>query len=421
VIRAIRAGASVETVLNRLAHNTAGVLSHDMQAPEGLRKLALTFAREGDGVCTWDQYLLTPVLAAQLLSRLRLGGQLLNAPAWRDLPKKEAAGGWLKIAPPDDAPFLPQALIDKNAEQIGKGVSSQLHLGRMPTEADVAQATVFYLADRAVSGETFMPSGGLNVERSTVERELFGGPKPERIALMRGKMVWFVGDHLADYIAKASQRLIDECGAAAVIVISDTKSGGKQVLDLMEGDAAKSVHVLAAGDDIEGTMDKALTKWGLPTTVVSMPGAALPDHLFEVENPLSPEGFSQVIDENLTRHFRVSRKASLYDGSQLVLVSPDVPFGAKGSAHAIANFIKTSLHAFTATLAVENERLVHNVATNQINLTRRVRSEEPRNEDEHQEELRRFATAVLLVGAPLPDSQDSRYRSRIYRGTSLTV
>ncbi|MEM6828261.1 MAG: hypothetical protein AAF553_09990, partial [Pseudomonadota bacterium] len=86
-----------------------------------------------------------------------------------------------------------------------------------------------------------------------------------------------------------------------------------------------------------------------------------------------------------------------------------------------ANFIKTSLHAFTATLAVENERMVHDVPVNQINLTRRVKSEEPRDEEEHQEELKRFTRAVLLVGAPLPDAQDSRYRSRIYRGTSMTV
>ncbi len=93
----------------------------------------------------------------------------------------------------------------------------------------------------------------------------------------------------------------------------------------------------------------------------------------------------------------------------------------KGPAFALANFFKTTLHAFTATLAVENERLVHDVPVNQINLTRRVRSEEPRNLEEHLEEVRRFARAVLLAGAPLPDAEDSRYRARIYRGTSITV
>ena len=420
VIKAVRGGAALETVLNRLAHNTAGVLSHDMQAPEGLRRLALSCAREGDGVCTWDQYLLTPVLAKSLLSRLKLGGYLLDCPKWRD--QAESGESWLHIAPPEEAPFLPEALVNKNAEQIGKGVTSQLNLGAMPTEADVAQATVFYLADRAVSGETFMPSGGLNVERSTVEREMFGGPRKERIERMRGQTVWFVGDHLADYIAAAANRLVDECGVKTVAVLARNKAAGEAVKALMNADAAKAAQIVVAGDEIEAAMDTALVKWGRPITVISLPGEALPDQLFDPADPLTPEAFSRVIDQNLTRHFRVSRKASLYDGCQLVLVSPDVPFGHKGGpSFALANFIKTTLHAFTATLAVENERLVHEVPTNQINLTRRVRSEEPRNEEEHQEELKRFTTAVLLVGAPLPDSQDSRYRARIYRGTSMTV
>ena len=97
------------------------------------------------------------------------------------------------------------------------------------------------------------------------------------------------------------------------------------------------------------------------------------------------------------------------------------PAGAGGPAFALANFVKTTLHAFTATIAVENERLVHDVPVNQINLTRRVRSEEPRNQAEHDEEVKRFARAVLLAGAPLPDAEDSRYRARIYRGMAITV
>jgi malonyl-CoA reductase/3-hydroxypropionate dehydrogenase (NADP+) len=64
---------------------------------------------------------------------------------------------------------------------------------------------------------------------------------------------------------------------------------------------------------------------------------------------------------------------------------------------------------------------VHEAPVNQVNLTRRVRSEEPRDIDEHLEEVKRFARAVLLLGAPLPDAEDSRYRARIYRGMSMTV
>jgi malonyl-CoA reductase/3-hydroxypropionate dehydrogenase (NADP+) len=168
-------------------------------------------------------------------------------------------------------------------------------------------------------------------------------------------------------------------------------------------------------------MDQAMRQWGRPTTVVSTPLTMLPDRLFSTDAPLSPEDFRILVDQNLTHHFRIARKASLYDDCQLVLVSPDVPMGTPGPAFALANFVKTTLHAFTATLAVENERLIHDVPINQINLTRRVRSEEPRNLDEYLEELKRFARAVLLVGAPLPDAEDSRYRARIYRGMSMTV
>jgi malonyl-CoA reductase / 3-hydroxypropionate dehydrogenase (NADP+) len=179
---------------------------------------------------------------------------------------------------------------------------------------------------------------------------------------------------------------------------------------------------IPCGDNIEGGMDDALRQAGRPTTVVSTPFAPLPQTLFEtVGEVLDAATFRDLVDVNLTHHFRVARKASMLDDAQLVLVSPDVPAGGHIEAFSLANFIKTTLHALTATLAVENERLVNDVPVNQINLTRRVRSEEPRNDEETLEEVRRFARAVLLAGAPLPDAEDSRYRSRIYRGMAITV
>ena len=102
-------------------------------------------------------------------------------------------------------------------------------------------------------------------------------------------------------------------------------------------------------------------------------------------------------------------------------MSPDVPAGSSVESFALANFIKTTLHALTGTVAVECERLAHAAIVNQVNLTRRVRSEEPRNDSETAEEIERFGRAVLLAGAPLPSLEDSRYRSRIYRGMAITV
>ncbi|WP_052129668.1 SDR family oxidoreductase [Sphingomonas sp. 35-24ZXX] len=422
VIESIREGAEVTHVLGRLARNDTGYLSHDRSTPDPLRLLCLELAREGDGICTWDRYLLTPDIAGRLLARLRSAGYLLQNADWQERSgTAEGLTGWLMVTPPDDMPYLPQDRIGKEADKVGRGVLSQLHLGAMPKESEVAQATVFYLADRAVSGETFMPSGGLSVERSYTEREMFGSPKQERLDRMKGTTVWVIGEHLADYIAETANHLIGGLGVARMVLLTRSEAGGAGVLAVLDKEVADKVTVRVCGADIEGAMDQALTDFGRPTTVVSTPMAGLPDRLFEDGAMLAPEEFRDLCEENLTHHFRIGRKASLYDGCQLVLVSPDVPFGQSGPAFALANFVKTTLHAFTATLAVENERLVHDVPTNQINLTRRIRSEEPRNAVEHQEELKRFARAVLLVGAPLPDAQDSRYRARIYRGTSMTV
>lgn len=414
LVKAIRRGEALPALLGRLARNDTVQLSHDKAVPAELRALALDCAREGDETCSWDRYLLTPVLAEKLLKRLSLGGYLLAHPEWA---ARAGNGEWLLRVPPDDKPWLPGAQIAREAGKVRGGVLSQLHLGKMPTESEVALATVFFLADRAVSGETFMPSGGLNVERSTTERELFGSPKSERLEQMKGKTVWLLGEHLVDHLAASARAFID-CGVARVVLLCATAAGGAAIANAI---GAGPVEVRAVGDDIEGGMDATLTEFGWPTTVVSTPTQPLPQALFEGPNPLSGEGFAALVEANLTQHFRVTRKVSLFDGCQLVLVSPDVPMGEKGPAFALANFVKTTLHAFTATVAVENERLVHEVPVNQINLTRRVRSEEPRTAAEHDEEVARFARAVLLAGAPLPDAEDSRYRSKVYRGQAITV
>ena len=415
-VRAVRRGVRVETVLNRLARNDSAQMAHNTDNPRELRDVALKCAAEGTDDCTWGRFLLTPALATRLVARLRLGGYFLDAPAWAAKPDD----GWLLRTPPDDVPFLPAANIAREAAKVRGGVLSQLYLGKMPTEGDVAQATVFFLADRAVSGETFMPSGGLNVERSTTERELFGSPKQERLDQMRGRTVWLIGEHLTDYVAEAA-RAFAECEVAKVVLLTRSADGAAALRGALGDLPPGVVETQVCGDAIEAAMDAAMTAWGDPTTIVSTPFEALPQKLFGGDETLTAAEFGTLVEHNLTHHFRVARKASLYDAVQIVLVSPDVPMGETGPAFALANFVKTTLHAFTATLAVENERLVHDVPVNQINLTRRVRSEEPRNLDEHLEEVKRFARAVLLAGAPLPDAEDSRYRSRIYRGMAITV
>jgi malonyl-CoA reductase / 3-hydroxypropionate dehydrogenase (NADP+) len=419
VVTAVRRGADVESLLPMLAANDIAALAHAPDSPDELRELALACQAEAATGATWSEYLMTPPIASRLLARLRLGGVIDNAAA--DSPSRSEA--FLTRTPPDDIPFLPPSHIIREAEKVGKGVLSLLHLRRMPTETEVALATVFFLADRAVSGETFMPSGGLNLERSITERELFGSAKRERLDQLRGKTVWLIGEHLVPHLAEAVQQLVTLCAIGRVVLLTRTQAASDRIAALLSDEARRVILSVPCGDDIESGMDAALREADAPTTVVSTPFSPLPDHLLS-RNPgrlLGAAEFRELIEANVTHHFRVARKASLLNDAQLVLVSPDVPAGSDGEAFSLANFVKTTLHALTATLAVENERLVNDVPVNQINLTRRVRSEEPRNDDETLEEVRRFARAVLLAGAPLPDAEDSRYRSRIYRGMAITV
>ncbi|MCC7055534.1 MAG: SDR family oxidoreductase [Gemmatimonadaceae bacterium] len=418
VIRAVRRGMRVESTLEHLAANDVVQLTTDLDVPHELRELANQCRAEAADGATWGDYLMTPSIAERLLARLTLGGLFLDSGDWTP----PTAAQWLRRLPPEDLPFLPPSSIEREAEKVNKGVMSLLHLRRMPTEVEVALATVFFLADRAVSGETFMPSGGLNLERSITERELFGSAKRERLDQLRGRTVWLIGEHLVPHLAEAARQLAEICSVGKIVLLTRTLPGADAIEAAIPRELRRVLVKIPCGDDIEAGMNAALKQAGRPTTVISTPFAPLPDLLFGRDGEvLDAAAFKELVDVNLTHHFRVARKASMLDDAQLVLVSPDVPAGGGGEVFSLANFVKSTLHALTATLAVENERLVNDVPVNQINLTRRVRSEEPRNEEETLEEVRRFARAVLLAGAPLPDAEDSRYRSRIYRGMAITV
>ena len=417
-VKAARRGAVVANFLERMAANDTAAIAADTKAPPELRDLAKACLEEGDATCTWGDYLLTPDMRSRLVDRLRNGGRLKAGEAIA------ASETGLDRTPPETPPFLPPEKVRATAEGIGRSVTSLLNLGRMPTEEEVALATVFFLADRAASGQTFQPSGGLALERSITERELFGSTKPERIEAMRGKSCWLIGEHLTKHLAAAATALVLECGVGSLRAIVASEAGQDALKRAVPDEVlAKLSFSIARNGDIEGAMTEALAQGGSPTTIVSTPFTELPDVIFggPGQDRLDTAQFRELVEANLTHHFRVAKRAVLLDGAQLVLVTPDVEADSRPGGFALANFIKTALHAFTATLAVESERIVHDTPVNQINLTRRVRSEEPRNETERAEEVKRFARAVILAGAPLPDAEDSRYRARIYRGMALTV
>jgi malonyl-CoA reductase/3-hydroxypropionate dehydrogenase (NADP+) len=424
VLQALDGGATLDDVLAALATNDVGLLAHAESAPEPLRRVAQKIVKEADKAAGEEaaysavRHVMTRAMATRLVHRLHNGCVILDE---GDHRKAEL---WAETLPSPPEPFVDPADVANEARKIQTGVLGMLHLHRMPTETDVALATVFFMADRAISGETFEPSGGLHQERTITERELFGRAKPERVRRMENETVWLVGEHQPEPLAAAAKLFLAEGHVGNVAMITRTEAAGEAIRSALGRALGHDrVTYLAVGDDLESGIDYAYRATGKPAAVVSTPFGALPKALFGANGGehLDARGFDALVEGHLTHHFRVARKVSLFKGTRLILVSPDVPVGGSLAQFAMANFIKTTLHAFTATLGVENERLYTYVPVNQVNLTRRMRSEEPRDAAEQAEEYGRFAHAVLLAAAPLAEAQESRYRARIYRGLAITV
>lgn len=152
--------------------------------------LAGRIRTQDDQAASASSFLMTPNIAAKLADRLRTGSYL---PA--DHAGLTVEGS---LVPPE--PFFARSQIEREARKVRDGVMSMLYLQRMPTEFDVAIATIYYLADRNVSGETFHPSGGLRYERTPTGAELFGRPPSERLAELVGSLALLIGEQMGEHL-----------------------------------------------------------------------------------------------------------------------------------------------------------------------------------------------------------------------------
>ncbi|NJL35226.1 MAG: hypothetical protein HC893_16970 [Chloroflexaceae bacterium] len=225
-----------------------------------------------------------------------------------------------------------------------------LHLQQMPSEIDVARATVYYLADPVVSGETFHPSGGLNFERTVTEGELFGKASPAAIGRLRGTTVYIVGEYLRKYLTALVRTYLDECEVGRLVMITETEEAEQAIRATFPNHASSGrLCTIASRGDIEGALDAAYVQFGRPGPVVCTPFRPIPASLAltgpkgsDWDNVLNEADFAALVEHNLTHHFRVARKISLIDGAQLVLVTPATGSRSTGEEFAMANFIKTT-------------------------------------------------------------------------------
>ena len=296
----------------------------------------------------------------------------------------------------------------------------------MPTDEQVGLSTVFHLADEIVSGETFHPSGGLKFDRSVTEGELLLPPGKEELAKLAGKRAVLIGDAMRKELAAMAAGFIEH-GVSSLRILTCSDETADELRHSVAGSDNIDFDVRAIGDDIEGALDSLLRSEGGFDVVVSSPFPLLPMKLLASEpnepwdRVLSDRDFEALVRDQLTHHFRVARVAAMVPGCQIVLLTPDTSLASSREEFALALFVKNSLHAFTVTLGVETERLPTVPAVNQVQLTRRARTEEPATDQELEEEMTRLVHAVLQCSVPAPSPSESRYLSKIFRGNAVTV
>jgi malonyl-CoA reductase/3-hydroxypropionate dehydrogenase (NADP+) len=129
-----------------------GVAAARFGVPEPLRQIAAKIGRGSrhrseEATHSSSHFIMTRTMATRLIARLRNGCVILDRKAHARAEK------WVLELPEPPEPFINTARIAVEAEKIRDGVLGMLHLNRMPTETDVALATVYFMADRAISGE----------------------------------------------------------------------------------------------------------------------------------------------------------------------------------------------------------------------------------------------------------------------------
>lgn len=414
VMTMLEAGESPEILLE-VARNSIDEIAQRPDQPKALRRL-LVQAGEGNPDANASRYLLSAELAPKLVRRLTDGGLL----------ERDVADRFLEAFVPSPMPFFAEADVQNQAEKIGADILARLHLHKMPTNEQVALSTVFSLADPVVSGEAFHPSGGLKFDRSVTEGELMLRPDSEDLRRLGGKHVVLIGDIMRRELTEIANGFI-RYGVTTITLLTHSEEAGTEVRHMIDLPDSVTLNVKTCGDNLEDALAEVLKESGRFDVIVNTPFVRLPLNALTAEpneswdNVLSRDQFAGVVNDHLTHHFRVARIAALVPRCQIVLVTPDTSRASTREEFALALFVKNSLHAFTVTLGVEGERLPTVPAVNQVQLTRRARTEEPSTEQEVEEEMGRLVYAVLQCSVPAPSPQESRYLSRIFRGNAVTV
>ncbi len=414
ILSGINEGLPPSSILSLASNKIDELLTSD-EWPKSLVRL-FNSVKESGGAGNSSEYLLHLGIATKLVDRLVNGG-IIN---------DEQRSIFIKQFVNSPKPFFDERETQRSASQIESGILNRLHLHKMPTDEQVGLSTVFHLADEIVSGETFHPSGGLKFDRSVTEGELLLAPNQSDLSKLQNKRVVLVGDSMRKELAAIGSGFMGQ-GVASLTVLTRSEESARELQHAIATTDSVVFDVRCIGNDIEEALDDILRKEGGFDVVVSSPFERLPLNALAGERQkswdwvLSDQQFRELVNDQLTHHFRIARISALVPNSQIILLTPDTSLASTREEFALALFVKNSLHAFTVTLGVEGERLPTVPAVNQVQLTRRAHTEEPSNDQELAEEMTRLIHAVMQCAVPAPSPSESRYLSKIFRGNAVTV
>lgn len=217
---------------------------------------------------------------------------------------------------------------------------------------------------------------------------------------LRGRTVFLVGDYLRTHLAGLTRALLDQHGAARVVLLTESDETAQEMLAAMPEDcAAGRLRALASHSGLERAFSLARARFGDPRLVVSTPFRPLPRRApGRAEEPqIEPAEVEETVAQHVTHHARVAQLASQVEGARLTVVSCGAPAG-EGRAAALAFTARTMLRAFTSSWSAGAAQSGRGLLARQVELMSPADPDQPVSVQEAAAAVRSFCTAALLTG-----------------------
>ena len=100
--------------------------------------------------------------------------------------------------------------------------------------------------------------GGLKLDRTVTEGELFGKGNPQRLDQIAGNTVFLIGEHLRRHLTKLAQVYLEDYKAERVVFLTETKAGAEELTSALGKyrDSGRVRSVVTHGN-IEDGIDRA--------------------------------------------------------------------------------------------------------------------------------------------------------------------